>query len=239
MHKVCRIKYLQRTSGHRSTSTGYDFSSTPKWAKKCIPTALYPESPSVIDDHTDNAGVNQAAHCHLNYLQNECHKGKPNSEIKRKLMDRTFNIRRHSIMHNPTSVQQLITLYPPLQEYDEVSINCIINKLCIITDKKKLDCIFGKDISAAMVTIRDSITKNATFHRWLIFWRYIIHTYMYTYLKLLPSLLLETKFFIAFVCLYYLLPDTRSCQIILKYCHFFGKLLFSRCNYHIHYLHRK
>lgn len=137
------MKYLRGTSGHQSTSTGSDFSSTPKRAKKCVPTPLYPESPSVIDDHTDNSGEDQAAHDrHLNYLQNECHKGKPNSEIKRKLMDRTFNIRRHNIMHNPTSVQQLITLYPPLQEYDEVSINCIVNKLCIITAKKGIGSCF-------------------------------------------------------------------------------------------------
>ena len=221
MHKVCRIKYLQGTSGHRSTSTGHDFSSTPKWAKKCIPTPLYPESPSVIDDHTDNAGVNQAAHCHLNYLQNECHKGKPYSEIKRKLMDRTFNIRRHSIMHNPTSVQQLITLYPPLQEYDEVSINCIINKLCIITDKKGIGSYFWQRYFCSNGDKKGQHHKKCTFHRWLIFWRYIIHTYMYTYLKLLLSLLLETKFFIASVCLYYLLPDTRSCQDHTKILSFF------------------
>ena len=59
-----------------------------------------------------------------------------------KICDHTFNIRRDNIMHNPTSFQQLITLYPPLQEYDEVSINCIVKKLCIITAKKEIGSCF-------------------------------------------------------------------------------------------------
>ena len=64
------------------------------------------------------------------------------STYNNKICDHTFNIRHDNIMHNPTSFQQLITLYPSLQEYDEVSINCIVKKLCIITAKKEIGSCF-------------------------------------------------------------------------------------------------
>ena len=99
-----------------------------------------------------------------------------------------------------------------------------------------MDRVFDKDISAAMVTRWDGITEkilklakdavnNIKVQEMLLFIddqsSEGTYTYMYTYSKLLLSLLLETKFLVAFVCLYYLLPDTRSCQDHTKILSFF------------------
>ena len=58
---------------------------------------------------------------HLKYLAAECRKVKPNPTVTQQLMRRTFGLRQKEIKEDHLPMQEILSKYPPLKSYKEVS----------------------------------------------------------------------------------------------------------------------
>lgn len=58
---------------------------------------------------------------HLKYLAAECRKVKPNPTVTQQLMRRTFALRQKEIKEDRLPMQEILSKYPPLKSYKEVS----------------------------------------------------------------------------------------------------------------------
>ena len=71
---------------------------------------------------TDSIGEDEASHDrHTKILSLEWKKSKPNKHAVSELMRRTFTVRRERIMSSPVPMDSLLSTYPPLRQYKEVS----------------------------------------------------------------------------------------------------------------------
>ena len=127
-----RMKYLRGTSGRACAKTKSTSSTSQTFKKsKCAsPPKFFPESPPIeIDEGEDKVSHDR----HLKVLRSECQKINSNAEVKKKLMERTYMIRRSEILTNPKPVKILLNMYPPLKEYNEVitEITCKTELICI------------------------------------------------------------------------------------------------------------
>lgn len=86
----------------------------------CVsPPKLFPEFPPLeIDEGEDKVSHER----HVKVLRTECQKINPNAEVKKKLMERTFTVRRTEILTNPKPVKMVLSMYSPLKEYLEVHV---------------------------------------------------------------------------------------------------------------------
>ena len=58
---------------------------------------------------------------HVKVMQQEFRKGRPNHQVSNELMEATFKRRHAEIISQSTAVSTLISQFPFLQDYDEVS----------------------------------------------------------------------------------------------------------------------
>lgn len=70
----------------------------------------------------DSIGEDEASHeRHKKILSLEWKKSKPNKHAVSELMRRTFTARRERILSSPVPMESLLSTYPPLKQYKEVS----------------------------------------------------------------------------------------------------------------------
>ena len=96
--------------------------NTPRKDVSTPPPRVYrkqmPDTPPVtytgVEDETSHEQ-------HLKYLAAECRKVKPNPTVTQQLMRRTFTLRQKEIKEDHLSMQDILSKYPPLKSYKEVS----------------------------------------------------------------------------------------------------------------------
>ena len=121
-----RMKYLRGTSGRgrilkMKTSNGEK--EMPSKSICVSPPKLFPEFPPEFPPLEIDEGEDKVSHeRHVKVLRTECQKINPNAEVKKKLMERTFTVRRTEILTNPKPVKMVLSMYSPLKEYLEVHV---------------------------------------------------------------------------------------------------------------------
>ena len=105
------MKYLRK---NRSTPR-QDVSTPP-------PSRVYRKQMPATPPVPYTGGEDETSHeQHLRYLAAECRKMKPNPTVTQQLMRRTFALRQKEIKEDHLSMQNILSKYPPLKSYKEVS----------------------------------------------------------------------------------------------------------------------
>ena len=90
----------------------------------------------VVNSECSNEEVKSA----LDALSKEISNAKPRKDIFLPLMKTTFSLRRHYIMHDALSVQDILREYPAMKQVNAVRTACCLI-VCIVTDAIIMYCL--------------------------------------------------------------------------------------------------